>query len=748
MRIGLVIGLLSILHLYGQTYKQYLFYGDQYMQRHDYYGATIHYERAWKIDSSDISLAMKIADAAREYQDYLKARFFYEKVYMMDKGERYPMAVYYLAQMYKHVGQYKEAKKYFKKSLRYFRNDKKGYFYQKIIQEQVACDSSLKYLSDSLSLPIKHPEAGLNTWDAEWSPFAYSSDTWWISALSADSISNEGIVITDDYSARHYIIERKGNEFARKEKLWLTGQKKVHESNLCMSPLKDRVYFSVCDTSNTCRLWWALWQDGKIIRPQPFPEKINQVGSSATQPFAVLVGGMEVIFYAATYPQGKGQYDIWYCFRYENGFSDPYPVGDSVNSPGSEITPFYDPVRQYLYFSSDWHTGMGGFDVFYARGNMEDGFSKPHNMLPPINSPAHDMYYKIFDTLAVWVSNRPGSLSAKGKTCCNDVYYFSIARKKEPEKNEIISIQRYLPLKLYFHNDEPNPRSWDTTTMYDYPATCLAYLLMRDEYSKHNSKGIADEEQREDAVFEIEDFFDNEVKKGLDNLYKVMPLLARALNEGKTIRLTIKGFASPLAKSDYNVNLTLRRIASLVNYLRSYNGGELLPYLDGYAQNGARLIIKKIPFGEYEADKGVSDDLQNIRQSVYSRKAAIERRIEILAVEDVSADSVIRASAGDVMMVGDLIIPDTVYFSSFSDTLKIRIRNIGQGIGKIYEIKSMTPSILLEWTCDCNYIPPGIEIFYSLKLKTSDETLTEGLLRIYGNDGKSHIINIIRRREK
>jgi hypothetical protein len=106
-------------------------------------------------------------------------------------------------------------------------------------------------------------------------------------------------------------------------------------------------------------------------------------------------------------------------------------------------------------------------------------------------------------------------------------------------------------------------------------------------------------------------------------------LLEQALDEGQHITLQVRGYASPLAKSDYNKNLSLRRIESLVHYLERTDSGALLPYLNGTASNGGALVVVKKPFGKSTAAANVSDRLDDLRHSVYSVGAAQERRIEI-----------------------------------------------------------------------------------------------------------------------
>ena len=46
----------------------------------------------------------------------------------------------------------------------------------------------------------------------------------------------------------------------------------------------------------------------------------------------------------------------------------PENLGDRVNTPGNELFPTFRPNGD-LYFSSDGHPGMGGLDIFIAKGN-------------------------------------------------------------------------------------------------------------------------------------------------------------------------------------------------------------------------------------------------------------------------------------------------------------------------------------------------------------------------------------------
>ncbi len=65
--------------------------------------------------------------------------------------------------------------------------------------------------------------------------------------------------------------------------------------------------------------------------------------------------------------------DIWKTTKDEKGvWTIPVNLGDSINTSQSEMSPFIHPDDQTLYFSSNGHLGMGGFDIFYSRKDSRE----------------------------------------------------------------------------------------------------------------------------------------------------------------------------------------------------------------------------------------------------------------------------------------------------------------------------------------------------------------------------------------
>ena len=74
---------------------------------------------------------------------------------------------------------------------------------------------------------------------------------------------------------------------------------------------------------------------------------------------------------------------------------------------------------------------------------------------------------------------------------------------------------------------------------------------------------------------EILDFFDKYLKGNYDTLGVFSETLIKYLQRGNTAVISIRGFASPLAATDYNINLGKRRVNCLMNHFSVYRDGML-----------------------------------------------------------------------------------------------------------------------------------------------------------------------------
>lgn len=190
-----------------------------------------------------------------------------------------------------------------------------------------------------------------------------------------------------------------------------------------------------------------------------------------------------------------------------------------------------------------------------------------------------------------------------------------------------LEITAYLPIKLYFDNDEPDKRTLKTSTDREYRATYVDYIRKKEEFMEAYTAGMA-ENEKQPAIDSLEFFFEKEVRAGWDQLMAFSEILYEMMSRGDSIEITLKGYASPRAGAQYNLNLTDRRVSSVYNHFDLFDGGIYKKFV-----LSGQLVIKREANGESKSPKGISDNIQDRKKSVYDVRASRERRLEIIGVK-------------------------------------------------------------------------------------------------------------------
>ncbi len=371
------------------------------------------------------------------------------------------------------------------------------------------------------------------------------------------------------------------------------------------------VLFSICNEDmQSCKIAYIKKNTEKKFK------EISNLSSDIflnTQAFIAAHLGKNVLYFVSDRNGGFGGLDIWISIIDEEGnFGVPINAGKKINSSADEITPFYNYHNGMIYFSSNKKTGMGGFDIYKAKGSL-NLWDNPKNV-EELNSEKDDLYLVFYDENTGYLSsNRKGSQFKNTEYCCNDIFSFKYETPIIDTASSQLEVKGLLPLSLYFHNDEPDRLTMSDTTVKTYKDSYISYFMIKSDYEKINKKSNV--------------FFESILQKNFNTLNNLLERLLSNLSKGKKVELQIRGYSSPLHTYTYNQNLSKRRIISLINYIKQFKNGSFKKHI--FSRN---LIIKELSFGEEKSPKTVSDDAKNKKESIYSIEAMLERKIEIIDV--------------------------------------------------------------------------------------------------------------------
>jgi outer membrane protein OmpA-like peptidoglycan-associated protein len=397
------------------------------------------------------------------------------------------------------------------------------------------------------------------------------------------------------------------------------------------------MYITICEfvsrTYDNCDIYVTTrqgkgWSELKNLGPN-----INGIDTWESQPSITADG--KTLYFSSIRPGnlgfGEDNYtsDIYVAHQDANGnWEKAKNIGSIINTSGNEKSPYMHSDSKTLYFSSDGHPGLGGYDIFFSK--FRDGeWTKPQNMGYPINTKENDVGFIVSTNgkKAYFSSNKLDGLGGW------DVYSIDLYEEARPEK--VLFVKGTLlddegnslaDAKLEVKNtrtEEVTEGIVDAITGNYAVALTIEpdkkdddYLMVvKKEGYSFTSNYISPEEERFDAPttinFEVKPIevgkavkindinfgfasseFDNVSKIVLDNFIDF-------LRDNPTVSFEIRGHTDDVGQESTNQKLSEERAKTVYNYLvnkgispirMKYKGyGESMPIAPNSTETGRAM---------------------------------------------------------------------------------------------------------------------------------------------------------------
>jgi len=189
------------------------------------------------------------------------------------------------------------------------------------------------------------------------------------------------------------------------------------------------MYFTACgrrEGLGSCDIYFSAFRESEWSAPYNLGPPVNSTAWEST-PSINAEGNM--LFFSSNRPGGKGRRDLWYSVITESGtWTTPVNLGDMINTDGDEMSPFIHFDGKTLYFASDGHPGMGGFDIYFSKMNDDTTWTKPKNLGYPINTFNDDMGLVIESGgQKAYFSSKRDNITGK------DIFYFVLDESLRPD---------------------------------------------------------------------------------------------------------------------------------------------------------------------------------------------------------------------------------------------------------------------------------------------------------------------------
>jgi outer membrane protein OmpA-like peptidoglycan-associated protein/tetratricopeptide (TPR) repeat protein len=195
-----------------------------------------------------------------------------------------------------------------------------------------------------------------------------------------------------------------------------------------------QLYITVCKLNkrgqNNCDIYYSEFIKGNWSELKSVGDGINTTDGWESQP--TLSSDGKTLIFASARADSKGM-DLYMSKKNEDGsWGMAENLGSPINTEGNDKSPFLHSDSKTLYFSSDGHVGLGGYDIFYSKSGDSDKFLKPTNIGYPINSNKDDVGFFVSTDgkFGYFSSNQ---LKEKGLGGY-DIFSFELYKEARPEK--------------------------------------------------------------------------------------------------------------------------------------------------------------------------------------------------------------------------------------------------------------------------------------------------------------------------
>jgi outer membrane protein OmpA-like peptidoglycan-associated protein len=338
-------------------------------------------------------------NAARGLLEQYVAHFGIENFYKNN------MMLWRLGQLFERTGNEEKAKAYYRLALKHHRQDvtKIQLYYDSLEQKEQDLYVPLKTYYDIVEYrkniaTFRPPKgvytnmgAGINSPVEDYGP-SYNDDTQQLIFSSKRKVRGIHNVVDEEL----YIAKRQGESWLDAEPLPKPISSPYNEGSACLSKDGTTLYFARCECPTchgNCDLFVSKFKNGQWTVPQSLGMAVNSTGWDS-QP--TLSRTEDTLYFASDRIGGFGLSDIWFTYKLKNGgWAKAQNMGPIINTRESEVSPFYHPLYNVLYFSSRGQLlNFGDFDIYKAY-RVAGRWQEPINIGPLVNGKGSEYYFTI-----------------------------------------------------------------------------------------------------------------------------------------------------------------------------------------------------------------------------------------------------------------------------------------------------------------------------------------------------------------
>jgi len=548
-------------------------------------------------------IAWQLGESYRQLYHYQRAEPCYARLVISGADAEYPLARYWYAVCLRSNNRFDEAEKQIKSFLQ--ENTKsadntdlgnKEMATLKFIRKQIAKNDPL--------LSCNKLNGNVGQTEGAYAPIVYNDTLLFTSARIVDSVSKYSSVNNHINHLFFNTVANNGTVTGNTNMIHFPSRLSENEGTAAITLNRSKLYFARSTGSNLKPISFIYvsnkLKDGSWSEPVKLDNRINKPGYNSIQPS--ITQDNKFFLFASDREGGVGKFDIW-CSQIDadGNLGDPFNL-KSINTKEDEQAPFYHNNSNTLVFASKGYLGMGGFDLYAAKGDILH-LQTPINLGYPVNSPKDDIYF--FSASSDSLIKKSYVSSDRSSDCCLELFSLNkryLVKYKQSLLGKVIDCDGNASLSGANVSVSNSSTSLSLTTNQDgqfnigtadfitqFEVTKEGYIAKTEPFFVANkltkdttyqiticlSKIPPPPPVKKDTVVPVVEkpfivYFDFNKSDVKEEYYPVLDQVVSKFNDtSKALVFEIKGYTDAKGSDEYNNKLGLKRAESCKKYLVS-----------------------------------------------------------------------------------------------------------------------------------------------------------------------------------
>lgn len=366
----------------GQNFNKLLKTGSKHYKKGEINRALDYYLQAEEIEPGNVELNLHIGRA------YLLSDYKHYSLSYLTKVAKLaprldPNIEFFLGMSCQYNYLFEDAITHFEAYARANRGEK-----ALMLQKIKECKNADSLIREPVAVDIVNLGKLINSPDQDYVPIITPDESLLIFTSRKEGSTGGNLTRDNELYEDIYISYNIGNQWTEALPISKNINTRFHDATVAVTADGKELYLYREEGEGD--IFHSIFDGKEWTKPEALPYPIN---SEFWETALSVTPNGKKIYFASDRPGGFGGLDIYMSeLQGDKTWGAPVNLGAKINTNGHEDSPYIHPDLQTLFFSSDTHPGLGGYDVFQSQWKNEE-WQKPTNLGYPINSPDNNFHF-------------------------------------------------------------------------------------------------------------------------------------------------------------------------------------------------------------------------------------------------------------------------------------------------------------------------------------------------------------------